>query len=451
MEGTRLHRWTLVLTIAATAVLGEALSAQMTDGQVTFAEDVATIIQENCQICHQPGGIGPMALRSYEEVRPWAPMIRERVASHEMPPYAYDRDIGIQDLQQDWRLSEEEIATIVAWADQGAALGDPANLPPPIQLASADEWRMAAEFGPPDIVVGTPGIIEVPTAGNDMWYSPIMPTDLAEERCIKALQVKPGVGNAKSVVHHANSTFQLLLEDGTYERAGRSTEYAMGKFGEILPEGTCRTIPAEAWVSWSIHLFPGGVGGGATGEAIEGNIVELGIWLHPADYEWEYKQDLNSYSAQRSGGELVMPPHGTAMTTGYHSFDHPVRIDQFQPHGHLRLLHASLEVFYPETRRTEVISMVTNWSATWHHSHIYGDDSAPLVPAGAVLIVKQWYDNTVNHPNNPDPDQWVAGGSRTADEMSHAWIGLTHLDEEGYERLLAEREGRQDTVAQAGN
>ena len=351
MEGTRLHRWTLVLTIAATAVLGEALSAQMTsDGQVTFAEDVATIIQENCQICHQPGGIGPMALRSYEEVRPWAPMIRERVASHEMPPYAYDRDIGIQDLQQDWRLSEEEIATIVAWVDQGAALGDPANLPPPIQLASADEWRMAAEFGPPDIVVGTPGIIEVPTAGNDMWYSPIMPTDLAEERCIKALQVKPGVGNAKSVVHHANSTFQLLLEDGTYERAGRSTEYAMGKFGEILPEGTCRTIPAEAWVSWSIHLFPGGVGGGATGEAIEGNIVELGIWLHPADYEWEYKQDLNSYSAQRSGGELVMPPHGTAMTTGYHSFDHPVRIDQFQPHGHLRLLHASLEVFYPETR-----------------------------------------------------------------------------------------------------
>jgi len=245
MEGTRLHRWTLALAIPAAFMLGGPLSAQMTDGQVTFAEDVASIIQENCQICHQPGGIAPMALRSYEEIRPWAPMIRERVASHTMPPYAYDRDVGIQDLEQDWRLSEEEIQTIVAWVDQGAALGDPANLPPPIQLASADDWRMAAEFGPPDIVVGTPGI-EVPTAGNDMWYSPIMPTNLAEERCIKALQVKPGAGNAKSVVHHANSSFQLLLEDGTYERAGRSTEYAMGKFGEILPEGTCRKIPAEA-------------------------------------------------------------------------------------------------------------------------------------------------------------------------------------------------------------
>ena len=447
---TRLHWWTGALALAAVVMLGGPLSGQMTDGQVTFAEDVASIMQENCQICHQPGGIGPMAFTSYEEIRPWAPMIRDRVASHEMPPYAYDRDIGIQDLQQDWRLSEEEIATIVAWVDQGAALGDPANMPPPIQLASADEWRMAADFGPPDIVVGTPGI-EVPANGNDMWFRPIMPTDLGNDRCIKALQVKPGAGNAKSVVHHANSSFMLQQEDGTFERAGQSTEYAMGKFGEILPEGTCRKIPAEAWVSWSIHLFPGGVGGGATGEAIDGNIVELGIWLHPTDYEWEYKQDLNSYSAQKSGGELVMPPHGTAMTTGYHSFDHPVRIDQFQPHGHLRLLHASLEIFYPETGQTDVISMVTNWSATWHHSHIYGENSAPLVPAGAVLIVKQWYDNTVNHPNNPDPDQWVAGGSRTADEMSHAWIGITHLDEEGYERLLAEREGREDTVAQAGN
>jgi hypothetical protein len=31
-------------------------------------------------------------------------------------------------------------------------------------------------------------------------------------------------------------------------------------------------------------------------------------------------------------------------------------------------------------------------------------------------------------------------GQRTTDEMSHAWIAVTHLDEEGYQRLLAERE-----------
>ena len=135
------------------------------------------------------------------------------------------------------------------------------------------------------------------------------------------------------------------------------------------------------------------------------------------------------------------------MTQGFHSFDHPVRIDSFQPHGHLRLRSGSLEIFYPETGRTEIISMVSNWSATWHQSHIYESNVAPLIPTGAVLVIKQWYDNTAGNPNNPDPDQWVDGGSfwslvklsRTADEMSHAWIAITHLDDEGYDRLMEER------------
>ena len=100
---------------------------------------------------------------------------------------------------------------------------------------------------------------------------------------------------------------------------------------------------------------------------------------------------------------------------------------------------ASLEIFYPETGRTEQISQISNWSATWHHSHIYEADVAPLLPTGAILVIKQWYDNSADNPNNPDPDQWVYGGSRTGDEMSHAWIAITHLDEEGYEKIVAER------------
>jgi hypothetical protein len=196
-------------------------------------------------------------------------------------------------------------------------------------------------------------------------------------------------------------------------------------------------IPEDAYIRWDIHMYPGGLGATAVNDVIEGNIVDLGIWLHPADYEYEFKQTLSLYGIRQ--GELVMPPNGTTMTQGFHSFDHPVRIDSFQPHGHLRLRSASLEIFYPKTGRTEIISMVSNWSATWHQSHIYEDDVAPLIPTGAVLVIKQWYDNTAGNPNNPDPDQWVDGGSRTADEMSHAWIALTHLDEDGYEALVEER------------
>jgi len=125
-----------------------------------------------------------------------------------------------------------------------------------------------------------------------------------------------------------------------------------------------------------------------------------------------------------------------------------VRIDSFQPHGHLRMNAASLEIFHPDTGRTEQISQISNWSATWHHSHIYEPDVAPLLEPGGVLVIKQWYDNTSDNPNNPDPDLWVVEGSRTADEMTHAWIAVTHLDDEGYQEILAQREeAKQRSVA----
>lgn len=418
-------------------------------GAVTYADHVATIINENCVVCHREGGIGPMQFENYEQIRPWAPLIQYKVERREMPPYAYDHGIGIQDLQGDWRLSQEEIDTISAWVAQGAPEGDWGDRTPEVpDIPSLDEWNFAAQFGQPDLILDSQPI-DVPAVGNDMWHRPYVMTGLTTDRCIKAVQVKPRA-DAKTVVHHANSDVEIPNPvTGEYEDYGQLTEYAMGKWGEIMPEGVCRTLPANARIRWDIHLFPGGVGATAPGAMIEDNVVEIGLWLHPEGYEEQarFKQDLRLYPI-RAGGELIVPPHGTAMTQGFHSFDHPVRIDSFQPHGHLRLRAASMEIFYPATGRTEQISQISNWSATWHHSHLYDPDVAPLLPTGAVLVLKQWYDNTTNNPNNPDPDQWVVDGSRTADEMTHAWIAVTHLDDEGYQEILAQREeAKQRSVA----
>jgi len=440
-----------ILTACGLSAHAQAQSSALSidTGAVTYADHVATIINENCVVCHREGGIGPMQFENYEQIRPWAPLIQYKVASREMPPYAYDHGIGIQDLQGDWRLSQEEIDTISTWVAQGAPEGDWGDrTPAEPDIPSLDEWNFAAEFGQPDVILDSQPI-DVPAVGNDMWHRPYVLTGMETDRCIKAVQVKPRA-DAKSVVHHANSDLEILNpETGEYEDYGQLTEYAMGKWGEIMPEGVCRTLPANSRVRWDIHLFPGGVGATAPGAMIEDNVVEIGLWLHPEGYEEQarFKQDLRLYSI-RAGGELIVPPHGTAMTQGFHSFDHPVRIDSFQPHGHLRLRAASMEIFYPTTGRTEQISQVSNWSATWHHSHLYNPDVAPLLPTGAVLVLKQWYDNTSNNPNNPDPDQWVVDGSRTADEMTHAWIAVTHLDDEGYQEILAQREeAKQRSVA----
>jgi len=409
--------------------------AMAADDAVTYAENVAPIINENCVVCHREGGIGPMALTNYEQVRPWAPLIQLRVANREMPPYSYDHDIGIQELLGDWRLSQEEIDTVVAWVDLGSPAGNLDSIAAMPNLPSLEEWNFADRFGQPDIVLAS-NPIDVPANGNDLWDKHFIASGLTEDRCIKAMQVKPR-GDAKTVVHHANTYFAEITESGFVERRP-VTEYAMGKWGEIMPEGVCRKAFADIMIQWDIHLYPGGLGATAPGAVIEDNVVELGIWLHPEGYESNITQDLSTY--QLTQGDLFIPPFGTAMTQGMHSFDHPVRIDSFQPHGHLRMNAASLEIFYPDTGRTEPISMISNWSATWHHSHLFEPDAAPLLPAGAVLVIKQWYDNTENNPNNPDPRQWVGWGQRTADEMSHAWIAISHLDEETYQELLAERE-----------
>ena len=438
------------LGLTALALLGYQTQAMaQAEQQVSYNGEVGRIINENCVVCHREGGIGPMHLSNYDQVRPWAPLIQLRVANREMPPYSYDHGIGIQELQGDWRLQQDEIDTIVAWVNQGAPLGDPDQAVPVPVLNDPSEGNFVEQLGQPDVIIPSVSM-DIPANGNDLWSNHYVESTINTDRCIKAVQVKPR-GNAKAVVHHANSSVELLLDDGSFERYGQLTEYAMGKWGEIVPNGVCRTIPAGSMVRWSIHMFPGGLGAMAPGTIIKDNVVEIGLWLHPEGYEEQaqYKQDLKLYQISPQD-DLVIPPNGYQMTQGFHSFDHPVRIDSFQPHGHLRMNAASLEIFYPATGQTEQISQISNWSATWHHSHIYELDVAPLLPTGAVLVLKQWYDNTAANPNNPDPDMWVVGGSRTGDEMTHAWIAVTHLDDEGFEKLVAERKAKEDRTL-AGN
>lgn len=434
----------------ALAAFGQQALAQDQHEELAYNGEIGRIINENCVVCHQEGGIGPMAFQSYEQIRPWAPLIQLKVRNREMPPYAYDEHIGLQNLIGDWRLEQEEIDAIVAWVDSGAPLGDPENALPTPDLKDPSEWNFAAALGQPDLIVPSSSY-DIPASGNDLWSNEFVDPGMSESRCIKAVQVKPR-GDAAAVVHHANSSVWMEDESGELERHGMLTEYAMGKWGEMVPEGVCRTLPAGAQIQWSIHMFPGGVGATAPGTMIEDNVVEIGLWFHEPDYETTndvYKQDLALYRISDQD-DLIIPPNGYQMTQGFHTFDHPVRIDSFQPHGHLRMNAASLEIFYPETGRTQPVSQISNWSATWHHSHIYEPDEAPLIPAGAVLVLKQWYDNTANNPNNPDPDQWVYGGSRTGDEMTHAWLAITHLDEEGYQELVAERAER-DARSLAGS
>src|SRR5713226_2735930 len=151
----------LVVLSAVWVVVGAVPAAAQaaSDRPVTFAKDIAPILQRSCQQCHRPDSIAPMSLLTYEQVRPFARAIKQRTQlAHTpgmrgvMPPWLLERNIGIQQIQQDMRLSEDEMATIAKWVDSGAPEGNPADLPAPLTFADNSLWFL----GKPDLIVASP-------------------------------------------------------------------------------------------------------------------------------------------------------------------------------------------------------------------------------------------------------------------------------------------------------
>ena len=115
--------------LALSAMLPAMAVGQSTE--VTFTKDVAPILQASCQTCHREGAIAPMSLITFEDTRPWARAIKDKVSTRTMPPWYIDKNVGVQGFKFDRSLSDDQIATLVAWVDAGAPRGDPGDMPPP--------------------------------------------------------------------------------------------------------------------------------------------------------------------------------------------------------------------------------------------------------------------------------------------------------------------------------
>src|SRR4029434_943408 len=168
------HRFTSYLGLAVLAVAVTILSAGVTTSQApaapTFSKDVAPIFQEKCQACHRPDSIAPMSLVTFEQTRPWAKSIRERVISRNMTPWHIDKTVGIQHFANDRSLNDKEIDTIVRWIDAGAPQGDPRDMPKAKVWPDDSVWNFAQQFGgPPDLIVKTP-LYAVSAGAVDFWY-----------------------------------------------------------------------------------------------------------------------------------------------------------------------------------------------------------------------------------------------------------------------------------------
>ncbi len=430
------------------STLSPAAEPAHSAGQPTFAKEIAPIFQEKCEECHRKGSLAPMSLVAYEETRPWAKAIRERVIQRQMPPWHIDKTVGVRKFKDDMSLSDEQIQTIVRWVDAGSPPGDPKDLPPPKQWSQDNEWRAAKTLGQPDLVIKSEPYTMEPRR-QDVWWRPTSDIPLTEPRWVRALEVRPGSLAGRKITHHA--VVYLVQDDpdgldpggAAALRGGRALffEWAIGKNYDLLRPDSGRLLLPSSQISWDIHLH-------AVGEEIRDH-VELGVWLYPKGQEPKYRTYLTPFQAVKGplrNREIDIPPNSIVQSQHFTVLKQAAWLENFQPHMHLRGKAMAVDAILPDGT-TQTISYVGNFNFNWMTNYIYADDAAPVLPKGTVIRVTAWYDNTRANPNNPDPDQWVGYGDRTVDEMGHAWMNVTYISDEDYEAWAARHKAEAQSAA----
>jgi len=144
---------------------------------------------------------------TFEDARPWARSIKTRVSKREMPPWGIDKNVGIQSFKNDISLSDDEIAKIVKWVDDGAPMGNLADMPAPRQFDDPRMWHIGN--GKPDLIVSMAKPYKVPAVGADVTLEFVSETGLTEDRYIKEIETKP------------DGAFRLWQPDGTLDVEGK--------------------------------------------------------------------------------------------------------------------------------------------------------------------------------------------------------------------------------------
>ena len=420
--------WVPALVLLALAGLSPAAAAANDGGTVpehpTFTRDVLPILQRSCQVCHRPDMFTPMSLLTYEEVRPWARSIKQRVEARVMPPWFADRTVGR--YRDDPSLSDAQIATIGRWVDQGAPRGNPAAAPPAVAWPAIDTWYHGEE---PDLVVTSPPVV-VPPNSTETYPEPEMQTGLTEDRYIKWIQVMPGESR---VVHHV--LVYAVRDEGDEAADGGPrgvrqllANRARGDFvGDWFENGYARLLRKDDRIRLQLHYLP-------DDERSFTDQTSVGIKFYPPGYQPDYVVTTKAVSNR---DDLIIPPgEANVRSDAYFTLPEPTRIISFQPHMHYRGKAMTLEAIRPDGGRPELLTDVDRFAWDWQPTYVY---ETPLtLPAGTVMHVTAYHDNSAANRVNPDPTAAVGWGQRTIDEMNIGWLDYFHISEEEYAALQAE-------------
>jgi hypothetical protein len=416
----------------AIAVMPSPRLAAQADSKVTFTRDIAPILQRSCQSCHRPGSVAPMSLITYEDVRPWARSIKQRTGLGStkmgvMPPWFIDKTVGIQDYEDDFSLSEKEIATIAEWVDGGAARGNLADMPQPIVFTAADKW----DIGEPDLIVDSPPVTMKANA-PDWWAAlPPVPTGLQEDRYVSAVQFKEvsslkGSTGGRFIFHHA---IHALIDPqgggggtiGSPHEVGRNAEFFDPQAGRLIRAGSQLAFP-------SIHMH-------ANNEDTTAHL-RVAYKFHPK----EYKPTRRIGVLTVGNGEIDLRPMQAGQEVHlYATLEQHAKLTTFEPHMHASGVKMCLEAVYGG--RSEMLTC-SGYDHNWVRVYKYKDDAAPLLPKGTLLHVTGFFDTTPANRNVIDPRNWQGLGHRSIDNMAIVFVPTINLTDDEFKQEMATRRQR---------
>jgi hypothetical protein len=367
---------------------------------VTFT-DVAPILHARCIGCHRPGEVAPMALRTYDEARPWAKAIKQKVVAKEMPPWFADAPPGT--FSNDPRLTPQQIETITRWVDAGAPRGNPRDEPKVPALP--DGWQL----GEPDYIITLP-TVNIPAEGKDYFPTPSLDLDLPEDRWIRAVEIRP---SNREVTHHSviftlpagakGGGLGATLGSGFFDVLG---VWAVGTPPTVYPDGMGRRLRKGQQLRTNLHYHPNGKP--ATDQ------TRIGLYWGKGELQKEVTAALIG-----DIGFLIPPGARNHELRSVYVVDQDLHILSYLPHMHLRGKDMKITATMPDGRVQTLIDVPAydfNWQLFYYPAQ------RVLLPRGTRVDVVAHYDNSADNRTNPDPDRAVTFGEQSTDEMMFGFL-----------------------------
>lgn len=394
-------------------------AAAAPSGQPSFYRDVLPILQENCITCHRDGEIGPMPLTTYAGTRPWAKAIKQAVATRKMPPWFADPAHG--EFANARGLKPEEMQTLLAWVDLGAAEGDRADAPPPKQFLEG--WSILH----PDYVVEMPRPFTIPADGKVDYQYIVIPLNLTEDKWVQMVEARPDPG-ARSAVHHIlvyvrdpeSKWLRGEAEPGIpfvpprqlpngkprSDIGGMGNEtltiYTPGNVPDIFEPGRAKLIRAGSDLVLQMHYTP--------------NRKKAVVDKSKVGFVWAKgppKERILTTAVMNDSFEIP-PGNANYRVDAEYPFKNPNKVLSFFPHMHLRGKSFEYVLRKPDGKR-ETLLKVPNYNFNWQLT--YRLKTPVDIPAGSRIEGVAYFDNSPNNPFNPDPESVVRWGEQSEEEM----------------------------------